>query len=129
MPDPIVREIEAPRMDAGAPRPAISATEDALSLAYSGPDQERVRIAFTGSLVHYFGPPNDETLHAHPMAAFGLKHYGAYEVRHSRWVEELRTMNRVHPHHHDASFDRLRHFIWTFHDSTFECLAEGFVIE
>ena len=89
----------------------------------------RFRIAFTGALVHYFGPPNDETLHAHPLAAFGMSHYGAFEVRHSRWIEELRTMNRVHPHHNDARFDRLRHFIWAFHDSTFECLAEGFALE
>jgi hypothetical protein len=129
MPDPIVREIEAPRMDAGSPRPAIAATDDALSLVYSGPDEERIRITFVEALVRYFGPPNDETLHAHPMAAFGLRQHRAFEVRHSRWIEELRTMNRVHPHHDDARFDRLRHFTWTFHDNTFECLAEGFVVE
>ena len=63
------------------------------------------------------------------MAAFGLRRCGAFDVRHSRWIEELRTMNRVHPRHNDGDFDRLRHFIWTFHDSTFECLAEAFVIK
>jgi hypothetical protein len=129
MPDPIVREIEAPAMDPGAPLPSVVATEEALSLSYGGPDRGRLRIVFTDPLVHYFGPPNDESLHGHPLAKFGLGHYRAFEVRHSRWVEELRTMNRVHPHHDDALFDGLQHFIWTFHDSTFECLASGFVIE
>jgi hypothetical protein len=62
------------------------------------------------------------------MAAFGLGHYGAFEVRNSRWIEELRNMNRVHPNHSDSQFDGWRHFIWTFHDNTFECLAERFVV-
>jgi hypothetical protein len=128
MADPVVREIEAPLMDASAPRPAITATDDALSLAYSGPGEEHFRVAFTGALVHYFGPPNDKTLRAHPMAAFGLSHLGAFEVQHSRWIEELRTMDRADRRHDDARFDRLRHFIWAFRDSTFECLAEGFAI-
>ena len=105
------------------------ATEDALSLTYFGPGNACVRIAFAGALVHCFGPPNDETLQAHPLAAFGLTRYAAFEVRHSRWIEELKAMNRVHDRHDDALFDGYRHFIWTFHDSTFECLAEGFAAE
>jgi hypothetical protein len=35
-------------------------------------------------------------------------------------------MNRVHEHHQPARFERLRHFVFAFHDSTFECVAEGF---
>jgi hypothetical protein len=129
MSDPSVHEIEAPLMDPGSPGPAITATDDALRLTYYGSHNERVRVTFTRALVHYFGPPNHETLHAHPLAAFGLSHSGVFEVRNSRWIEELRTMQRGHPRHDDARFNRLRHFIWTFHDTTFECLAEGFVIE
>ena len=36
-------------------------------------------------------------------------------------------MNAVHPNHDRARFlARRRHFIFAFHDSTFECIAEGF---
>lgn len=32
---------------------------------------------------------------------------------------------RVHPCHREEPFQRLRHFVFAFHDSTFECVAEG----
>ena len=115
-------------MDTGSPRPVVTATDNGLSLTYFGPDDEQFQITFIRPRVHYFGPPNDEALEGHPMAAFGLGYYSAFEVRNSRWVEELCKMNRVHPNHSDALFDGLRHFIWTFPDSTFECLAEGFAV-
>jgi len=31
----------------------------------------------------------------------------------------------VHDRHSPARYSALRHFIFTFHDSTFECVAEG----
>ena len=50
--------------------------------------------------------------------------YGIYEVRHSSWVRALERMNRVHSGHDPERFARLRHYVFTFHDSTFECVAE-----
>lgn len=129
MPDPIVSEIDAPLMQPGAPMPELIASDGSLTVSYFAPDDRRMHVRFTRPCAHYFGPPNDETLDAHPLAKAGLGMYRAWEVRHSRWIEELREMNRVHPHHSDARFDKLRHFIWTFHDNTFECLAEAFVVE
>jgi hypothetical protein len=38
-------------------------------------------------------------------------------------------MNSVHPQHNRERFlARKRHFIFAFHDSTFECIAEAFEI-
>ncbi|QGZ95040.1 hypothetical protein [Terricaulis silvestris] len=128
MPDPIVREIKAPQMDTGSPRPTVTATDTALSLRYFDFDDSAVQIEFSGALAHYFGPPNDEALHGHPLAAFGLTHYAAFEVDNSRWIKDLRDMNRVHPRHVDSLFDSYRHFVWTFHDTTFECVAESFIV-
>jgi hypothetical protein len=34
-------------------------------------------------------------------------------------------MNRVHPSHKPQHFEGLRHFVFTFHDDTFECVARG----
>ncbi len=39
-------------------------------------------------------------------------------------------MNSVHPRHTpEWFFERKRHFIFAFHDSTFECVAESFEVE
>lgn len=131
MPDPVVEEIAAPQMNTGAPSPVIAATEGKLALRYYAGSREltRVRIVFESPRAHYFGPPNDEALDGHPLYRFGLTFYAAHEVHHSRWIEELRDRNRVHHRHHDSQFDGLRHFIWTFHDSTFEVLATSFAVE
>lgn len=38
-------------------------------------------------------------------------------------------MNAVHPYHHSGRFhEGKRHFVLAFHDSTFECVAEGYAI-
>ena len=38
-------------------------------------------------------------------------------------------MNSVHPYHKKAHFEPYRHFVFAFHDSTFECVARGFSFE
>jgi len=35
-------------------------------------------------------------------------------------------MNYVHPRNEPAVFDKLHHYIFTFHDSTFECVAQSY---
>lgn len=141
--DQVLDLAELPQASVGAPRPYVCANESRLLLVY---DLER--LPTPGPVVHVmdpgtqptpaaliefrcvqaftWGPPNDETLSAHPLAGRGLRWYAAQEVRHSSWVRELEQQNRVHPRHDRASFERLRHFILTFHDSTFECVAEDF---
>ena len=77
-----------------------------------------------------FGYPNDEARPGHPLYNKGLSNYGygIFEVLNSSWIDQLVEQNRVHfpktvrnPAH--------RHFIFTFHDSTFECIAEDLKLE
>jgi hypothetical protein len=35
-------------------------------------------------------------------------------------------MNSVHPYHRPEAFADLHHYVFAFHDSTFECIARGF---
>src|SRR5690606_37185003 len=76
-----------------------------------------------------FGAPNDEAFQGHPLANRGLDPYGAFEVQNSSWIRQLERMNSVHPYHKPERFWTRRHFIFTFHDSTFECVADGFQVE
>lgn len=83
-------------------------------------------VEFTHAYAHMFGPPNDEAFGGHPLAARGLRPYRVYEVRGSSWIRGLEHMNAVHPYHRPEHFARYRHFIFAFHDTTFECVAEAF---
>ncbi len=89
-------------------------------------DGPRVIVAFTGVLLHRCGYPNDEAIEGHQLGGRGLECYSAMEVLHSAWPRELERQNRIHPHAQEGEFGHLRHFVITFHDSTFECLAAGF---
>ena len=75
------------------------------------------------------GGPNDEAYSGHRLWGQGLSEigvYGAAEVMDSEWIAALEKQNRVHPNHRSDAFASYRHFILGFHDSTFECVAEGF---
>ena len=73
---------------------------------------------------HMFGPPNDEAFHGHPLAGRGLERYGVFRVEDSSWIRQLERMNSVHALHNPERFSRLVHFVFSFHDSTFECVAD-----
>jgi hypothetical protein len=88
-----------------------------------------VGVRFNGLYAHYFGAPNDEAFHGHPLAKFGLRPYEFARVENSPWIESLRVMNSVHPYHRDQVFAELRHFVLPFHDMTFECVAGGYTVE
>lgn len=136
----------APQSDVGAPLPRVLATEHSLFLLYlvhepePGWDGTSVKImspttdalvcivSFERAYAHFSGPPNDEAMQGHPLAACGLKPYSSFEVKDSSWVRKAERMNRVHEHHRPEAFAGMRHFIFTFHDSTFESLARGYTV-
>jgi hypothetical protein len=141
--DTVVLLADFPQSDSGAPEPAFLRSEHRCLLAFRLQDgmsggtgvtivdpsalsgERAALVEFVRPCATLFGPPGDETLRVHPLAARGLKPAGAYEVRHSSWVRALVRMDAVHPRHRPERFQALRHFVITFHDSTFECVAEG----
>ena len=66
-----------------------------------------------------FGGPDAQSLNKHPLAERGLKAHGAFEVRDSSWARSLSP----------AGGPRRKHFIFTFRDSVFECVANDVGIE
>jgi hypothetical protein len=143
--DEVIEHRDIPQSSTGAPLPAVVATEHRLLLAYllqvtdpewdghtvrsvepTSRDQLVALVEFEWPDAHFFGPPNDEAFNGHPLAGRGLEPYGVFEIRHSSWVRQLERMNSVHPRHQPAAYERLRHFVFAFHDSTFECVAERF---
>lgn len=87
-----------------------------------------VSSIFADCYAHMFGPPNDEAFSGHPLASRGLGPYGAYVIQRSSWIRRLERMNSVHRAHRPESFARYRHFVLSFHDTTFECVAAGYSV-
>lgn len=126
--DRIVLLDSVPNPAAGSTEPFIVADERQVAVIYRiansdferyGPFDEENEpfclLQFSWAAFHRLGPPNDEGLGAHPLASRGLKWYSVHEVMDSSLVAE--HWPRV-PAHYPR-----RHFVLTFQDSTFECVA------
>lgn len=142
--DQVVELEDAPQSSVGAPLPVIVADEDTLQLACcaSVPDPDWVGtyvhevnlsngdpvilVQFEGAYAWFHGPPNDEAFEGHPLASRGLHPYAAFCIEDSSWVRRLERMNSVHEHHDPEGFTCLSHYVFAFHDSTFECVARSF---
>ena len=79
-------------------------------------------LRFRHCSITKFDYPNDEAQCGIPR--YKDLAYGLYEVLHSSWKDELLELNRYS--FPDSKPTDARHFLITFHDSTFECLAAGF---
>jgi hypothetical protein len=147
--DKVIKLDDVPKPDIGAPLPHLVCDEGHVAHAYLvsepdptwdgsyatlvGPESDGYLVTivqFRWPYAQMFGPPNDEAFHGHPLASRGLSPYAVYEVQQSSWLRRLERMNSVHWHHDKERFlSRRRHFVFAFHDSTFECIAEGFSFE
>lgn len=146
---PVLTELpNVPQSMVGAPCPFVSAGEHDLTLFYyiqnnhpdwdgtyvnvvseNSDDEIVAQVSFERPYAHFFGPPNEEAIGGHPLAKYGLSPWAAFEVSNSEWIKELCKRNSIHPYHKDSMFEDYRHFIFTFHDTTFEVLAKGYVAE
>jgi hypothetical protein len=92
------------------------------SIRGSSPDRtSRAQLAVPIGIVEIeqcylsrLGYPNDEGLDEHPLSEHGITAYGSFEVVNSQWIKDVAS-----------GVAGARHFIVTFHDSTFECIAKS----
>lgn len=144
--DKVVEWVGVPQSSVGAPIPLVLSDERKVVLAFylqhapEGWDRSNLRIVgsyseeplaiveFKHCYAHMFGPPNDDAFSGHPLAERGLRPYGAFEIADSSWLRRLERMNSVHPYHDPERFWKRSHYVFAFHDSTFECVANGFEV-
>jgi hypothetical protein len=88
----------------------------------------RASVTFEGVRKVALGAPNEEALSGHRLAQNGLLHFSFHEVHHSDWITDLMNRNSVHHRHADELFAGVRHFIATFKDETFECVARTIAV-
>ena len=146
--DEVLELKEVPQSSVGAPIPVVLAGERNVILGYYleeynedwngtwvrevniDSNKETVAVvSFNHCSANYFGPPNDESFNGHPLYKRGLGPYGSFEILESSWIRKLERMNSVHPYHNKERFMKdKRHFVFSFHDSIFECVAIDFEI-
>lgn len=120
-------------MDYGAPSPLIIANDNHLLVAFLGDagileKEPVICVNFSLPRKHRFGLPNDETIFGHSYYQLGLRAGGFYELENSDWIAELQKIARVHRYYDADRWTKLKHYILTFHDNMFECVAESFTI-
>lgn len=145
--DSVTELKDVPPPSVGAPLPFVVSDEYKLLLAYivqnappdwdgtsvrvvtpTTPSEPIVLIEFNRYCSYMFGMPNDEAFNGHPLASRGLHPYSVFRIEHSSWIRQLERLNSIHPYHNPERYSRLKHYIFAFHDSTFECAAEGFTV-
>jgi hypothetical protein len=129
--------------DFGAPLPFVVAREGKLLLAYYGDFEQNHRsdaplvvnqgtvgsivvVSFRRPLSYFSVPLSNETLDAHPLAFRGLTRNGVYRVEKSSWIRRLLAAQLVHRRALPETFQNSIHFVFVFHDSIFECVADSF---
>jgi hypothetical protein len=145
--DRAVELCDLPQSSVGAPNPFVLADEHKVVLAYyleerdpnwdgttarivgpTGVDEPIAIVRCNRCSVHMFGPPDDENLSGHPLAKRGLRQYGGFRIDRSSWIRKLERMNAVHSQLLAERFGNLQHLVFTFHDSTFECVCQDFEV-
>lgn len=130
-------------MDTGAPSPQILSNDsELLHMFYAldenneqyseddsvNYDEKVIFIKFKRCSKYTFGGPNDEALHGHPYYKLGLGRYAFYELKNSDYIKSLQEINKCHDRYNPKNWTNLKHYILTFHDNMFECIAEDFEI-
>jgi len=82
-------------------------------------------VELVGCTITKFGYPNDEAWSGIPLTKGRV--YGVFEALNSPWKQEIVRLNQF-------SFPKTkewngRHFIFLFHDSSFECIASELRLE
>jgi hypothetical protein len=114
--------------------PVLMATDERLVFSFNATrltldgrraDAGRAVVKVNPCLAFKFGYPNDEALPGHPLYARGFHGSAVYEVLGSSWVTALAEQNRVKFPDSDLSAWGVRHFLFSFHESTLEVLGRG----
>ena len=146
--DKVIELKDVPQSSVGAPIPIVLAGEHDVLITYylqdtptdwdgtsvkiidSETEDEPVAVVkFIQSYAHMFGAPNEEAFSGHPLSDRGLEPFTVFKIENSSWLRKLEKMNSVHPYHNSESFmENKQHYIFAFHDTTFECIAKEFEI-
>lgn len=131
------------QINVGAPEPIIISNDNELFIAFYADKQSSSTVPqepniiydegifalkFKVFLKYTFGLPGDETMQGHPYSELGMNPYSFYELRNSDLIKSLQDIEKIHPNYNPEKWKMYKHYILTFHDNMFECIAQDFEI-
>ena len=117
-------------IDDGFPSPKIISNSNNLYLNFRVDDEnyETVTLKFLNHHLYKIGYPGNETLYYHPYSINGINTSEIYLIKNSDWINELKEIDKNHPYFNEDKWNSLNHYVITFHDDLFECIAKNFEI-
>ncbi len=118
--------------DIGAPMPILLNNDGEVVLmfllgdAVPGTGETVACVKFENCVSTMMGTPNDEVYHGHPLYGRGFEGYKPLLVKNSQWIRELMEINSVHRDFKPDRWSGRKHYIFGFHDCTFECVASSY---
>ena len=117
-----------PEIMAGAPCPMVFANEHVVHLSYYDINGDVALVKFEHCFEFKMGMPGEDQISKSPYSDLGLINFEAHTVVNSPWLNELESRYRV-----ISDFSRGEreyvHYIFAFHDRTFECISSGFSVQ
>ena len=125
------------QINVGAPEPIILSNDTSIIINFyaeiTGDVSESEEQIITLKFIHYskftFGMPGNETIHGHPYSKLGMESFSFYELKDSDLIRDLKNISKIHPYFKSESWMDAKHYIITFHDNMFECIAQNFEIQ
>jgi len=118
----------SPQWSTGAPCPQVISSDSKTYLLYYIQDDSNLTsepvalITFTGH-TYRVGIAGDEVQHGLPLWNKGLEHYSAHIIHNSSWIEEIKTIQKVHDRYDEARWKEYKHYALLFKDQMFEIIA------
>lgn len=101
----------------------------ALNARQNDPDGRCVVLKWAGCLYASMASPNDEAISGHRLWTRGLQRLlWAGVVHDSELIARLERQNRVHPMHHAARCDGLKHYLLPLKECVVEVVARDLVV-
>ncbi|MFD2562877.1 hypothetical protein [Aquimarina rubra] len=117
-----------PECSIGAPCPTIVASEHKVVLSYYTDDDTICQIIFSHCFEFKMGMPDENMIEKYPLGASGLMDYEFQKVNHSSWISAIENQYKtISEYSRDGR--KYEHYIFTFHDRSFECISSGFEIK
>jgi hypothetical protein len=114
---------------ANDPDPDWDGTNPRLVSPGSQEPSPHLQFTFSGCSSIRFGNPGDETLNGHSLWGRGLTFYNPHLVHNSAWIAELDAIDAVHERSVRLAEHGAKHYVFTFHDETFEAIARSVEVE
>lgn len=116
-----------PEIMVGAPNPMVFADEHVVNLAYYDVEDDVALITFEHCFEFRMGMPGESRISSSPYSGLGILNFEAHIVENSPWMDELEKRYKVLSDFSQGE-RKYTHYLFTFHDRTFECISSGYCI-